>query len=512
MYLELQYIVSDLRYFIEDFQEKLLSHPWLFPRPYDFIKGCGRIINHDYKESYHEEGGVNIPYEILERYVCKINKGIKFQRRIQLPTFSKDQDTVDNHLFTKSKFLFSNGYALHKYEFGFINKKTSEFFFELKSKNDLYSIIKNIFDSNVRKKDLNWKYLDYKVRNIEKGIKDLHIISTTQTDFVNSPDNLHFIKFALPQIFIIQKKNSLSFIDNEQSNLFFQCTSQIFKDFFPNENFNISDFKLNIFRWITEINNKGFQVFYIEYKHLYANGSVQARQVDFLIKYIKVALTRLYADHECLKCVFEFLIYNSTYITPRDTTSQNIQNYLNITLPSICYNKERLPDEIGNMLYYKIAELYNNMTSYEYTTLLKNLILLDIRPQIIKKIGTFINKPNIYNTMTKTIVKNSQGVIVSKDSTFHDVTISQNNQVVQFDYSNLLKEVTELKMYLQSNPNSDDYSERMGSIVNLQKAVKKKNHDKILEILKESGKWILNYTRDLSLKIIPELLKLNNIT
>lgn len=106
------------------------------------------------------------------------------------------------------------------------------------------------------------------------------------------------------------------------------------------------------------------------------------------------------------------------------------------------------------------------------------------------------------------VFQNSQIAAVGENATSSNNTFQQSNVVTPIDINldELRTQLLQLKESLITNAKTADDFNSIGKIVEAQAELEKGNNDKVLQYLKQSGKWVLNRAEEIGVGYVIELI------
>jgi ferredoxin len=103
----------------------------------------------------------------------------------------------------------------------------------------------------------------------------------------------------------------------------------------------------------------------------------------------------------------------------------------------------------------------------------------------------------------------NQAAAVGPNSVVHSSAINQVNYNIpaDLDYSKLSEELFQLRKALTAKAVSSDHYNALGKVADAEEAAKAKDGSKVLEFLKEAGKWVMDGVKDISTDVLSDLIK-----
>ncbi len=352
MVIIFQFTLTDIRSF-GNF--KVLNSPqWTGPNfDKEFVRGNGKMYENSRNRIPTRLGNINI----WENYLCPTTKGIKIPRRLVIPELDNLQITNwFNH-------YFYDGKVLSKFQccFDTDNRRRQYDYHELEL------IIERILDLKVSVRNKAFKYTEHKFSQLEKGLQELHLISTTNIKAINDKHKA-CIKTCMPQIFVSLNKN-----ENFQ---------------FPSDKITKipieGDSGSALYCWFQESSGRTFKSWLLRNV-----GDFKDKKINTL----KNGILRIHAEKECFSNVIQ-AIKNKKFsksITPE--RSDSLQDFLHNKLKSISltYKKidtiEENSDEIERFIKQAYEDAYPTMAGLE-----EAMLSLNFRSQI--RINIIRNQQN----------------------------------------------------------------------------------------------------------------------
>jgi len=468
MVIFLQYTLTDQRSFT-DINSSLLKKPaWPSPYPFkEFVKGSGQIIE-------RKSGGMD--NWIGENYICKINKGIKIPNieitdpKVILKNTSKHQYSTESGILTEYEFVFE-----------VTGKK------QLVTKSIIEEIIDKLLNAEISIRNIAFKYSKSKLRTINKGLKEFHILTTTKKKEVDIDNDLKYLNFCTPQLyFFLKSKEKLDVSKNGMK--------KITKS---------DEFPFHLFSYLKNINNSPYRV-WIHHEKFINSLSVEINRD------LRISLLRIHSEYECLNNVFRNITNGLIKVNERTTESDKLQFYISNTITSITKQKSNVENGIGqtdSIEYFK--DIFYETKPGDYAMLISKVKQFNFRPQIEQKTVNFINNIEIMENKYK--IENSQVAAIGDNAKADNNQFQQTNYTIpkDLDYDKLINELNELKNHVASQ---EDLQHKDDAITNIEEAKKEaanKNGNGVVKYLKMGGTWLFETATKIGISVVTELLKNN---
>jgi hypothetical protein len=470
MVIILQYTVTDIRKFDNSFT--LLKLPqWPLPEPYkEFVRGNGQIIPRADNTISAHLGKTSIS----ESFVCKIKKGIKTSKKICVA------EVGNLYLRNKINHYFSDGGVLSKYEFVYETEQR-DWNYNYKQ---LKVIINQILETNISIRNKEFKYTNYKFKNLLPGLKELQIISTTEKKYLNDSQAKYIIK-CTPQVFVtLNNKESFSYRSRNKLNIPVR-----------------DSFNSTLFGWWEKYNNN-------PYKFWVLRNCATPKNENIIT--LRTGILRIHSEKECINNVIQSLLLGLLSSPPNTEGSDFLQSFLNNKIKDIAldYKKISMLDGSSNKIEDFIKEAYDNFNPGEITLLGERMKQLKLRPQIEEKIVKHILHNATY-IEKQIIMDNSQKITFGNNSQFtgdiHQINKSGNNP--SFDFKSVYNSITELLEKISKEHNSYEKDVAVENLEAAKKAAIKQDHKGLVDSLKKAGSWAIDFASKIGVNFITEIIK-----
>ncbi|TAL70146.1 MAG: hypothetical protein EPN82_05905 [Bacteroidetes bacterium] len=425
MLIIIQYPITDLRRFIE-YEKSYLKFPqWPFPNDSEFVRGMGPV-------RYRRAGGVN--NWVGESKICFAKQSIK----IDNSTFKSI-----NGIKLKLKFrrFYFDGIASGKFEIAFQ--------IESNVKYELRILLQQIFNINVQLKIPTQNTEHCNLINIPRYLAKQYIFATSYLNKIENNIN-NYIHWDNPIIFIV---------------------SHEYKDLKIQNNYNKQILTLNYPYFVTishsliDIKNKQIHLWHLKRSDYSYKSSEIARN-------IRIIILKLNSIRSTFNIILNSINQEIIIVKSLSLQSNILQKYLLDIIKKIDQVEDNIKMDDVLMIVKQIEEKLTAGLKFDILNKLETII--NIRPQILKKIEDYFNKIEKYNLLSKNSkeIKMSEIEItnVGNGNVFKidDESISIIDSFNKVNDTELLKLLIFINSELENIKNSfkpDDY-------INLKKDVK----------------------------------------
>lgn len=433
----------------------------------EFVRGTGPII---------ERKGRGLNNWVGENHICRINKGIRPSKRINVgDTFSLKN--VSSHFYA------TENYNLSKYEFVYVTQKYGEL--NRIDSEFLRAIVTEILSSNITVEYTNAQPKTVTQSQFGSELVRYHLSHSTLKSNLNpdhsQPAKVPYILSCIPQIYF---QLELHEVMEDWSS---------FKPF--GKDHGQSELRSILF------NHQNRPV------RVWVHDAGESARED--TRRLRMSIMRLHAEYECLNNVFKGISNDVIAVGEKSIESDLLQAYLNRAI------KTFLRDQISTDVYITDADYidlfsktFSNYKPGELDQLKNKIQEFNFRNQIQTKTYEFINQKIVY-MKSKYEINNSQVGAVGDNATSNNNEFIQINSeaLANLDYEKLLAELSALKAHLKENANSAEELETVMNVAKAEEAAKKKEGSKVMEYLKAGGKWLLDTGTKIGVSLVTELAK-----
>lgn len=458
MVLFLQYTFTDLRSFTEQ-QSMLLTKPvWPLPEPLtEFFRGAGTIIQ-------RRKMGLN--NWISEDRICEI------KRSIRISSIHDDSIKIKN---VGKHFYASQGRVLSKYEFVFTVTGVYDEELNLKEMfSTLMSLEVRIKDSDVSSVPIN---------SLQEQLKQHYIRNTTSKDKIPEVDSSMVIS-CVPQIYLYLDSGERV----EEKRLKFNQVEGI-QPAFP--------FSLRS-RW-HQVNGTTFRVWLHERKTV--AGLV------YFNRALRISILRLHSEYSCISKVLKAIYDKILHVEPFSEESQRLQRYLSSSADVILKENKYLDNKlsIDDFLSY-FQKKFDELRPGESSVLKQQIESFNIRPHTQRQVFNIIDNINYMATN----ITNSQGIAVGTHAKVEGTFNQINNKVpADLDYGALLVELSMLKAHLKNTADTPGEYAALSSVASAEAEARDKNGNKVVDYLKQGGKWVFDTATKIGVSVVSKLIEAN---
>ncbi|MDN3548920.1 hypothetical protein [Mucilaginibacter aquaedulcis] len=468
MIIFIQFSITDIRAFTAE-SDHLLSLPqWPSPLPEkEFVRGSGII-------SARTKKGLN--NWIGENFICKIKKGIKFERSLIVEPLNFELKNVSKHLFSSEKFV------LNKFEFAFASKGylKQQINYQM-----LISLISDLLDVQATLRFSAFERKPVPIKQLKNSLKFFHLFNSTKQSHLKSDTNGLYT--CTPQVYIYLD-------DNER---FIYSGARLL---FSNTNLWV-DRKLST----TVLKIKNIPV------RLWIHERFTESTLITLNRTLRITILRLHSEYECLKNVLLGIAQNKILINPYSKESDNLQAYLNTAIATILKDEKKVDSQSDGDFIYSIKKVFFNFQPGDFEILRNRILTFNFRPQVLEKTIQYIDKSINIKMEEKYNVSHSQvGAIGSNaksdNNTFQQI---QYNVPSDINYEELQKGLSKLKSAMKDEAQTSDQFSALQNVAMAEEHAAKKDGSSVVKFLKAGGQWAIDTATKVGISVVTELIKHN---
>lgn len=482
MFLSIEFPFVDIRSFLEDDCGRLRIPNWPGAIPnVDFVRSFGIIRK-------RPRGG--LPGWIGESPICEADRALRFAKH---PIFKSNSEQLTLAFYILYRRLYFDGLAAGKYTVGLANRKSQNQQLSRRAARELFydvlrfpTIIPNPQSESV--KTSLWA--------AGNALTSLYANSSVLSDYVVKQKKW-WVRSITPIVFLIKYADEDIPIP------------------FPGQQIPGN--------WFT-----GFSIS----QHTIAIGGIELilwvitlepfLQNFSIIRDLRISISRLYTEYNCLLHVLRSIAENQIVVTPRGEAAQALQGYLEHALKVISRKENRL-EEIYEPEIVEIAResmdvidpaqrdvLINSLQSAEI-----HLKSFDIRLNIRRQVQGFVERVIFAQNylegakMGDQYTNYGQAGAMGQGATG---TINNYNQAWQqistsTDLAKLAEELSLLRSALRARAKTPEEDKAIGAIADAEIEAKNGNGPKVLEYLATAGKWVFDVAKEIGVKVAVEVLK-----
>ncbi|ACU60657.1 hypothetical protein Cpin_3190 [Chitinophaga pinensis DSM 2588] len=401
---------------------------------------------------------------IGEDRICEIKRSIRFS--------SLDDDNIKIKNVGKH-FYASQGRVLSKYEFVFT---VTDVYDDPLSLNEVFSSLMSL---EVRIKDTHLASVP--INKLQEQLKQHYIRNTTRKDKIAGVDP-ETVLACVPQLYVYLdagervKEKGIRFNRVEGA-----------KPAFP---FSLRGSWYQVF-------NTTFRVWLHERKTV--SGLIDLNRA------LRISILRLHSEYSCISKVLEAIYKEVLHVTPFSDESQRLQRYLYNAYDIISKDNKYLDQElsVNNFLSY-FQEKFDELRPGESAILKKQIESSNFRPHTKQQVFTIIDKLNV---MTTNNISHSQGFTTGNNSNVQGTFNQINNNVpADLDYEALSAELSKLKDELHLTAKTPEEFTALATVANAEAEARNKNGNKVVEYLKQGGKWVIDTANKIGVGVVAKLI------
>lgn len=224
---------------------------------------------------------------------------------------------------------------------------------------------------------------------------------------------------------------------------------------------------------------------------------------------LRISLSRLHAERECLRLILRNLATGKLRTTPRSNSSDVLQRYFNESTGRL-RGFATEADEIADTDVAQLArESSEQVDPGERDSLLSALRNLGMRANVFHKIKEYVKTQNIYMGDNINVSGGGgQGNIYGRGGVSYGNVFNQwNNPTEGRDLAKLTEELETLRTKLKAEASSPEHDAAVGAVAQAQVEAKKGNGEKAFAFLAQAGKWALDVAKTIAVPIASEALK-----
>lgn len=471
MIVFLQFPLADIRLFVGNNTGKLALPFWPSPSPYrEFVRAFGSI-------KPRGKGGVR--GWIGESEICDAGRAVRF---VKLSVFRDQYSRQTIEIRCSSRHFYFDGLAVGKYELVLITKPSTLTL----SYNSLRDFISHILHLPVIIPAPYGEPVQARLLSAAEYLARLYLFSSSSTDSRQIIWDKEWIIPGMPVILI-------------------ECSDRERVTSFPGtRSVTIPDrYGMEVQHWWSPSRDKNTRVWLLKYQ------SRNERSIQ-IGRTLRLYLMRLHAEHECLRSVLKCV--DSGEISPQNGTEgfHVLQYYLNEATRRIAginhkASKRYETDDIGDLAHVCLDAISPGRRD----SLLQKLRLLQIRPQVFRKVERFVNQMIMQEQVMGDKYTVGQAGAVGPGSHAHDMAFNQiwKQTGDAIDLSVLASELPELRSKLKEEATDAEHDAAIGEVASAEVAAKKGDGPAVMEHLAKAGKWAFEVATKIGVTVSAAALK-----
>ncbi|WP_207425065.1 hypothetical protein [Pedobacter sp. SYSU D00535] len=465
MIITLQYTVTDIRKFSNS--ESLLKLPkWPSPVPFkEFVRGNGRII----------PGSLHSPITyfgrtcIAENFVCRINKGVKVPKIISI-------NDVEGLIFKNvHNHYYSDGGVLSKFEFTFKSEGDPPTLSHI----ELKKLTNSLLETKILIRNKNFGYSAYTFKNSFRGLKELHLISTTSKNFFDVVEAESLLLKCTPQVFTTFHKNE-AFIPKTKNRVIL-----------PLENLSNS----TLVGWWENYSNNPYKFWVLQ--------TNEKRNLS--VNLLRTGILRIHSEKECINNVIQSILINLISLGVQTKESDLVQHFLNQKIKDLGSDLKKINSFNKSQRLEKfIKQAYEQFNPGEIQNLRTRIKELNFRPQVETKV---INHITNYATYIERIEMGHK-ISIKNSNITGPVNASINTSTGNGqDFRTIYQELETLSQHIESEPESFEKKVALVNIEDAKNAAVKADSNSLTNSLGKVGAWTFDVATKLGVNVVSELIK-----
>ncbi|MDP3182569.1 MAG: hypothetical protein Q8M54_07085 [Desulfobaccales bacterium] len=467
----IQFPLADSRKFLKNSYQLKVPF-WPLPTPdVEFVRHFGIV-------RIRKGGGVE--GWVGENEICEADCALKFSKRLK---FLEPSFDFTLNLYCPFRRFYFDGLAVGKYEVGFATTKYDWYDFNILSK-IITNLLNHLFSLPVRIKSPLGPQKTCELIQAGKYLSQLYLESSTVTPktnlfkcndwWVRSGPPLFLIKVDPDEIFEIPYKLKVLLYKKEY------------------------DFSQGLFlgHCLVPYRGKNIQTFV-----LHVGSDININDARSLRLY----LTRLYAEHECLRLILRNILEEKIIIAPFTEESSKLQHYFNVATKRIARIENKSEKKFSAEISKIAREAIEFISPGQKESLLNIIEGINIRKNIYRKIENYME----VTFMRDKYDISGQAGAVGPGAHAHDIQFQQIWNQVQghIDLSLLIEDLEKLKKHLKEEAETPEQLQAVTDVSLAEKEAKAGNGPKVLEYLKKAGQWAFDTATKIGTSVAAEVIK-----